>query len=575
MVYDISSLTTDPTKRGQIMAENNNAIIQTAAQAQNQLRELETTSRKLNTARADKEIEDLIFNQNEAGKILQTSESGTTMINQLHEQSLLTQQTLSTQIGRMTELRQMLDDPNFHQNQDRKTRNAAQKEFNKLDKEAYKTYQMLQTTRGAMAAAAQTTAQLVDIQTQEFKIRSQARDQVAITSQVLDLENKLMEIETKFKNDNALLGYVTQRQMLSAQEVAEGNELDSDINRMWWEFTNNGENKDIYGASQAKQMRDLRRTLGPAFDQAVAKVFPTWLRSHVAGVPLTMEQYKLQLAHEGDADSLEAFSLLVGDNDVTETIQLGRTTALNQKIADYTKQAEGMLEVGQSLTSAQVNAIRQQAENEVAAMRAADFLKTAGQVVNSEMRKNASAKGQDLLSGVAENLGDLLNPQIYGQELRDWFKTPEVQAIVRTPNSEDGSPLATTAFKLVEALNRSGFTKNEQESIRVVSDLVKSAGQADYKVRNDLGTNEFFRESRALERLGFDTAGGVVAVSPTRSKLRDARQYRNLDDPTDLALQLQEIRTYRKGEGNLIERMRNETPRPIQGWTGQAYRAQQ
>lgn len=575
MAYDISSLTTDPTQRGAIMAETNTAIVQTAAQAQNQLRELESTSRKLNTARADKQIEDLIFNQEEAGKILQTSESGTAAISQLNDFSLLTQQTLTTQVGRMTELRQMLDDPNFHQNQDRKTRRAAQKEFDKLDREAYKTYQMLQTTRGTMAAAAQSTAQLVDIQTQEFKIRTQARDQVARTSQMLDLENKLMEIETKFKNDNALLGYVTQRQMLSAQEVAEGNELDSDINRMWWEFTNKGENKDIYGAAQARQMRDLRTTLGKGFDQAVAKVFPMWLRSTVAGVPLTMEQYKLQLAHEGDADSLEAFSLLVGDNDVMETVQLGRTTALNQKIADYTKQAEGKLPAGQSLSPAQVNAIRQQAEIEVAAMRAADFLKTAGQVVNGEMRNNASSKGQDLLSGVADNLGDLLNPQIYGQELRDWFKTPEVQAIVRTPNPEDGSPLATTAFKLVEALNRSGFTKNEQESTRVVSDLIKSAGQADYKVRNDLGTNEYVRESRALERLGFDTPGGVVAASPTRSKLRDARQYRNLDDATDLALQLADIRQYRKGEGGIIERMRKDTPRPIQGWTGQAYRAQQ
>lgn len=549
-MFDISQLTTDPTKRGAIMAENNTAIVTTAKRAQSNLAQMESASRKLNTLEADSVLQDMLFDQNAAGQVLETTQVGTESLFQMRTGAIQTAQVLATQVGRLNELGRMLADPNFRQDQDRKTVRAAEKEFKKLDQDAFKTQQLLQATRNAMGQTAQMTGQIAEVQTQQLKLERQARDNISQTSQMLDLRNKLEETKLKFDNDNTLLQYVTQRQALSAQEVAAGDEISSDTNKFLWNIVNRGQNMDKFGLSEAKKMQALRQSLSGEENRALGLLMPHFIRAEVAGVPLDIEQYKIIAANDGETGALRILAELSGDSALVETVDLGKNAIYSRLVQQKTEAASKDLPVGTTLSDSQLKGIQQAAFAEAETMRASDVLAEAKALVNQDLVANSTARGQDLLTSVADNAGELLNPMLYGAEIRDWFRTPEAQVILKTPNSEHGTPLPTTAAKLVKALKETGMMRNDTEAVGVVSDLVGNAARADYKTRSDLGMNKYSREAQALERLGVDYGTGVVGSAPVRSRVQSERQMRYLDNPTDLALLIEDLRRFENTRDN-------------------------
>jgi len=521
MPFDLDALTVDPTQRRNIMQESNTSIVNYAKSAQAQLDELQLTNRELREIEASEFMVDKIADQQAATNILSMVDATNSTLSGLDASIYTLEQVMATSTARLSDLQVLLSAPNDLSPQDLK---QAKKEFDQLDRQAYKTNQTLLAARQQRAAIQNSSAQAIELFANRHSISKQARDNNEQVARSMTLKNRLQAIDDAIKSDGELLKLITSRQKMEAGEAAQASIDASDYYESMYFFTHQGENMDMYGVQQARDMQEIDRRLSDVERRGLALVASEYIRSKYAGVPLNVGHYKELLAERGETAALKVVAKLSGDRDLEDTIAMGETELYNRLYQQATAQALASMPEAErvmGLSDQKLREISQSVQRQVADTNAREVLPAALEAVSRDVTNNVNLRGQEVLSSVAEGGEELLSPLLFSPQVREYFASDEAKQIMTTPNVANGAPLLDTVDQLVRSMQRNGFSG--EEAIFATSNLLSQAAKASYKTRKDFGSNRYSTALQTLERVGYATNPKIMLPVPQTRNIPASR----------------------------------------------------
>lgn len=554
-MIDLDSITVDPLDVVNISKETNKALAQNARQMQAENMDiLKATAelRNLTTTQRVADIELDTIAAKEQGDILAAAEEVTSNTRQGED---AVRATLAQKMNELNELNNQLatKDLGFIQ----KWRLGRQRD--KVDNQAGVLYKSLLATNMVQNQVRQQAGLEAKLSQDRTMLAKQANDEIHNVERTLRLADKIEQQSAKIAADSAVVEELRKREKVDPEMVRRGKDENAMKDVLEYMYYLRNGTSEGYNDAQSKAMRVIFETMqDDASRRGIMLGSTEYLKGKLTGVQLTPDEYVQHFMQNGEINGLKAAAILREDTDMLDSIALGEQKVFeniyNRKIEAATAELKANNpDPMAQLTSQQQRDIYNQSMAEIESMNARDIMGAAQNAISQEISASTTAAGGQIYSRISESPSQMLAPQNHSAEMRGFFETPEVKQALAIPDQRDGTPLISTAAKLVELarkqVNYEGKPAfSDQEIYSAVADLTKNAAMANYKY----GQGVAGRGPKAIQSL--ETAGvrfepKLLVEMPSVRKIRaPGQQPVRLDmfNRVDLQKAIEELSAVRK-----------------------------